>query len=112
MKNNNKGKLIIEREDFESPEWNITVDLTGVMSGATAGSKDFNDSLISRFNAERDNIVESCGADAWNELAPVLTKLASSSKLENDDLYDDVYDLCDKHGIKLKQASDEAPAGV
>ena len=111
VKNRTVGKLLVEREEFESPEWNIAIDLAGVWSGYTSGDiKAFNSSLASLFTGKADEITDACGPDAWADVSKVITgDLASAgTREESENAYNKLYDACDKHGIKLNQPNDDA----
>jgi len=101
-----KGILIIERGDFDSPEWNMTIDLNDIWSDFSSGDyKSFNGKLTDKMNDKSEEITDKCGPEAWSEIKKLVNKTLpeTSTKDEYETAYDKLYDISDKFGLKLNQ---------
>ncbi len=98
-----KGKLYIEHSDDTKEEWSLTIDLSDLWS-VQKSLIDFNNEYATALTEQSETIANNCGEMAWNDIEPyAINKLKeSTNKEESEKIYDDLYDIYDKHDILLK----------
>ena len=105
---NIKYRLFIEEtEDTEDIPWKLILDMSKIWKDFTEQKisiVDFNNQYSTILTENSENIAQSCGDEAWNDIEPVVVnELRGAVDVEGSDtIYDKLYDIFDKYEIYIK----------
>ena len=92
-------------EFYCSDEWKLTIDLTDIWNKVSKNEityEQFNQDYSKILIQYKDQIAK-LNTEAWNSLVPLINELnTKKTKEDSFDLYEKIYDVCDKNDIQLK----------
>lgn len=104
--NENKIFHLSEMEEFfGSEEWKLEINIMDIwnqFSNKQITTEQFNKEYAKRLSSYKNEILQ-LGNDVWNSLVPHINDLNIKKTIEESvDIYDNIYDIGDKHDILIK----------